>query len=373
MRIAGQQVELLARPEVVSASPQKESERVARARSAEVERLLDEEHRSTRREVTILILGGSGAGKSTLVKQMRIHYGGSYNLAERESFKSTILSNFVRATVSVIAALHEMGLQLSPENELRAQTIVTMGDSSNIPCSYKFDEVSAAMVWIFEEPVFKQAMSQISKFDLEDSAFYFLQSADRITSAGYLPTEEDILRCHEKTTSITETSIPIGRVVYKLCDAPSNSTIRSKRNKWNSYLQMVTALIFVIALSDYDQKLEDDQSVNRLDEAMELFESISTSPLLNKTHSILVFLNKMDIFEEKLPHSPLNAHFPDYTGENEANEAMNYFLKRFVKSANPEIYVHRTNLMETSNSVRVVPLAVEDTILRRNIKTIKSL
>ncbi|KAJ7457745.1 G-protein alpha subunit-domain-containing protein [Mycena latifolia] len=50
---------------------------------------------------------------------------------------------------------------------------------------------------------------------------------------------------------------------------------------------------------------------NRMQEALTLFDSICNSRWFVKT-SIILFLNKIDLFAEKLPRSPLGDYFPDY-------------------------------------------------------------
>lgn len=53
--------------------------------------------------------------------------------------------------------------------------------------------------------------------------------------------------------------------------------------------------------------------MNRMIESMKLFDSICNSKWFVDT-SIILFLNKKDLFEEKIRRSPLNACFPEYTG-----------------------------------------------------------
>ncbi len=90
---------------------------------------------------------------------------------------------------------------------------------------------------------------------------------------------------------------------------------RSERKKWIHCFENVTAIIFMAAISEYDQVLVEDEAVNRLDEALTLFDSICNSRWFVKT-SIILFLNKKDLFAEKLPRSPMGDYFKDYTGEN---------------------------------------------------------
>ena len=49
---------------------------------------------------------------------------------------------------------------------------------------------------------------------------------------------------------------------------------RSERKKWLPLLNNVTVIIFVVALLEYDQKLQEDLRMNRMVEAIELFKSV---------------------------------------------------------------------------------------------------
>ncbi len=53
---------------------------------------------------------------------------------------------------------------------------------------------------------------------------------------------------------------------------------------------------------------------NRMNESLKLFDSICNNKWFTDT-SIILFLNKKDIFEEKIKKSPLSICFPEYTGK----------------------------------------------------------
>ena len=52
---------------------------------------------------------------------------------------------------------------------------------------------------------------------------------------------------------------------------------------------------------------------NRMHESMKLFDSICNNKWFTDT-SIILFLNKKDLFAEKIKKSPLSICFPEYTG-----------------------------------------------------------
>lgn len=89
---------------------------------------------------------------------------------------------------------------------------------------------------------------------------------------------------------------------------------RSERKKWIHCFENVTTILFLVAISEYDQLLFEDETVNRMQEALTLFDSICNSRWFIKT-SIILFLNKIDRFREKLPISPMKNYFPDYEGK----------------------------------------------------------
>ena len=55
------------------------------------------------------------------------------------------------------------------------------------------------------------------------------------------------------------------------------------------------------------------QEVNRMLESLALFENIVSYPWFKKS-SIILFLNKKDLLEEKIMYSNLADYFPEYTG-----------------------------------------------------------
>jgi guanine nucleotide-binding protein G(i) subunit alpha len=90
---------------------------------------------------------------------------------------------------------------------------------------------------------------------------------------------------------------------------------RSERRKWIHCFEAVTAIIFFASLSEYDQKLSEEETTNRMSEALKLFKDIANyKSFVEKEVAIILFLNKKDLFEKKLQKVPLNVYFKDYTG-----------------------------------------------------------
>ncbi len=107
-------------------------------------------------------------------------------------------------------------------------------------------------------------------------------------------------------------------------------------------------------------------------EALDLFDEISNNVFFRKS-SIILFLNKRDLFEEKIKKYPIKnvPMFCDYSGpEGDYDAGVEYFLKKFKsrsKAQDREIYHHCTCATDTRN-VRIVFDACKDIILRENLK-----
>lgn len=100
-----------------------------------------------------------------------------------------------------------------------------------------------------------------------------------------------------------------------------------------------------------------------------LFDSICNSRWFVNT-SIILFLNKIDLFKEKLPLSPISKYFPDYTGGDDYDQACEYFLERFVslnQSDVKQVYTHFTCATDTTQ-IKFVMAAVNDIIIQGNLR-----
>ena len=100
-----------------------------------------------------------------------------------------------------------------------------------------------------------------------------------------------------------------------------------------------------------------------------LFESIANSQWFTKS-ALILFLNKMDLFTEKLAGSPIPKYFPDYVGDSsDIRIACKFFEDKFRglnRNPDKEIYVHFTNATDT-NLLKLTMASVQDMIIQRNL------
>jgi hypothetical protein len=118
-------------------------------------------------------------------------------------------------------------------------------------------------------------------------------------------------------------------------------------------------------------KLFEDQDVNRIHESLTLFDAICNNKFFSDT-SMILFLNKTDLFAQKISRIPLKNYFPEYTGaDGDAAEAKEYIKRLFLqqnKSDKKQIYCHFTCATDTRN-IRHVFDAVSDIVIEHNLRS----
>ncbi|KAK4054654.1 guanine nucleotide-binding protein subunit alpha [Microbotryomycetes sp. JL221] len=336
----------------------------AKDRNEAIETQLKKDRMMMRNEIKMLLLGAGESGKSTILKQMKLIHQGSYSDKERESYKEIIFSNTVQSMRVILDAMEMMGIQLATSSGARYQETI-MNQPHQIEGDYLDPEVTEAIMELWKDSGVRECFGRSREYQLNDSAQYYFDSIGRIGSRNYLPTDQDVLRSRVKTTGITETTFEIGELKYRMFDVGGQ---RSERKKWIHCFENVTAILFLVAISEYDQMLYEDESINRMQEALVLFDSICNSRWFVRT-SIILFLNKIDLFREKLPRSPISNFFPDYAGGSDLQAACDYFSSRFVglcQTPSKSIYTHFTCATDT-NQIKFVLSAVSDIVIQTNL------
>jgi len=331
----------------------------------EIEKQLKRDKRDARRELKLLLLGTGESGKSTFIKQMRIIHGVGYTDEDRRGFTKLVYQNIFMAMQSMINAMELLNIEFKlPDSRERAEVVKAV-DHETITT---FDEpFISAIRELWRDSGIQRCFERRNEYQLTDSTKYYMTDLDRIAVRDYLPTQQDILRVRAPTTGIVEYPFDLDSIIFRMVDVGGQ---RSERRKWIHCFENVTSIIFLVALSEYDQILFESDSENRMEESKALFRTIITYPWFQHS-SVILFLNKKDLLEEKIMTSHLVDYFPEYDGpQRDAIAAREFILRMFV-DLNPDaekiIYSHFTCATDTEN-IRFVFAAVKDTILQLNLK-----
>eukprot|EP00488_Nonionellina_sp_1-RS-2012_P004252 TRINITY_DN9519_c0_g1_i1.p1 TRINITY_DN9519_c0_g1~~TRINITY_DN9519_c0_g1_i1.p1 ORF type:complete len:199 (-),score=44.38 TRINITY_DN9519_c0_g1_i1:331-927(-) len=179
---------------------------------------------------------------------------------------------------------------------------------------------------LWKDQMILDSFEHRTNLGIVDSCPHFFNSIDRISKPDYQPTEDDILLVRTPTTGVVSSSFVVGKHKFMIFDVGGQ---RSERNKWIHCFDSVTAVLFVASLSCYDQALFELDYVNAMQEALNLFDEITNSRWFKRT-SLILFLNKADLFKIKIEKKDLRVCFPEYTGDNNFQEGVEFIRERFL-------------------------------------------
>uniref|UniRef100_A0A7I4YV97 Guanine nucleotide-binding protein subunit alpha n=1 Tax=Haemonchus contortus TaxID=6289 RepID=A0A7I4YV97_HAECO len=298
----------------------------------------------------------------------RILHSNGFTEEEINEKKAIVYNNVVSSMCTILKAMDNvLHIPLEDGEKEKEKAIVLRVQENGEESEPLTDEVSKAIQSLWSDPGVKKAFEMRSEYQLTDSAKYFLDSCSRISEAGYRPSEQDILYSRVATTGVVEVKFKIKELDFRVFDVGGQ---RSERRKWIHCFDNVESIIFITAISEYDQVLFEDETTNRMIESMQLFNSICNSTWFLATAMIL-FLNKKDLFMEKIKRVNITTAFPDYEGGQNYDEAVAFIKLKFAElNLNPDkktIYMHETCATDT-NQVQLVISSVIDTIIQKNLQ-----
>lgn len=297
------------------------------AKEREVSKSIDaeakQESTAMKKHQKLLLLGTGDAGKSTFSKQMGlIHNKGGLSDAYVDTFIPTLRDNALSGMQFLIKFFNENFPDKLPSGQAKQIQLVT--EATDLT-----PEIATAIVEIWKNEEF-QALTQANADDAQiqggtSGIKYYFENAPRFAQANYRPTKDDMLKGRRKTTGIVETQFTVGQNTFTMVDVGGQ---RSERKKWLHCFGSVSCVIFLTAINEYDMVLEEDSKTNRLVESLKLWKALTSSQFFKKTPFVL-FLNKSDLFAEKIKVSPMSAIFSDFNTfvQDPANSQLDQFEK----------------------------------------------
>jgi len=201
---------------------------------------------------------------------------------------------------------------------------------------------------LWEDAGIQKTFQRANEFQLPSSWLYWIENLNRISDLTYIPTPQDLFHIRTPTTGISETNFKIDDIPIRMVDVGGQ---RSERKKWIHCFEDVTGIIFIIAINEYNMLLLEDENVNRMHESLNLFKDICNEKWL-KNIPLIVFLNKSDLFKEKIKKVDLKVCFPEYEGGCDYDKAIEFIVGKLFsfrgKDQRP-FYYHVTCATDTKN------------------------
>ncbi|KAF2071505.1 hypothetical protein CYY_007183 [Polysphondylium violaceum] len=329
--------------------------------SKTIEKDLALDRKQAEKEIKLLLLGAGDSGKSTIAKQMRLIHSKGFDDKEIGQFKEIMHSNVLSCIQLLIRNTSRYGVEVDASLKDKVEYYSEI-NPFELPLT---PQIGVEIDTIWKDSAIQTAFLKSSEFNLPEVAGYCLKNIERIASENYVPTQEDILKCRQRTTGMKETEFTVDSINFKLLDVGGQ---KNERRKWIHYFEDVKTIIFCVALGDYDMNLVEDEEQNRMHDSLKLWTEIINNPFFKMTTFVL-FLNKNDLFREKILKAPLSNVFPDYQGGFNYEKGLEFIRNKYFSAvpAGRTVVAHVTTATDTEN-INVVFDAVRRNIMNTMLK-----
>lgn len=300
----------------------------AATRSFAIDRALQQDATTLRRETKLVMMGNVNSGKELVMQQMKVLYAdGYYPLEDRKPYRFAVRSTIRLLIHSIIDLLKDTGINLP--RELNPEFAILLHEVETVDMHRITPEAVQAVERIWSCPEFAAVFIQNFEIDFPQYAPYFARELQRMAAADYIPSEADIIRLNQSTGGVKELRFNWDELDVHLFNI-NGFVPEHFRKRWFHQLEGATSLVYTVDVSIYDRPYLGQPTESQLLDDFASFESWAASEKFADS-SIILLLNNFTRFREKLRYSPLQTFFPDYVPSETDSEtsARQYILRRF--------------------------------------------
>jgi guanine nucleotide-binding protein G(i) subunit alpha len=311
-------------------APTEEDYEIAAAniRSDAIDRVLQQDATTLRRETKLVMVGNRNSGKELIMHQMKVLYAdGDFPVEERKPYHYAVRYTVRLLMHSIIDLLKDTGIRLS--SELNQHFAILLHEVETVAMPNITPEAVKAVQVIWSCSDFSTLYVQNFEIDFPQYAPYFAQEIERIASENFIPSEADIMRLNQTLGGIRELRFGWDELNVHLFNINSYVPAHIQR-RWYHQLEGATSLVYTVDVSRYDQPYYGQSAESLLLDDFANFEAWAASKRFANS-SIILLLNNFSRFRQKLPFSPLETFFSDYVPSEVDPEtsARQYILRRF--------------------------------------------
>jgi len=210
---------------------------------------------------------------------------------------------------------------------------------------------------------------------------YFWDSLERIADANYSPNDEDIVRARMRTSGSNSTAVFMDRNYFEFYDVGGQ---KPERAKWETVISENTfsTLLYFVACDEFDVRDDEkDFDKTKMEISRLIFNEIVNSNVVGDNIPIILFLNREDIFEQRIKtekgFASFKDTFPEYDGPNDKVKGMEYIRSFFCavvkeNSRKAPIKCHYTCALDRDGLV-VVWRTIREFLLKEALKSMNLL
>uniref|UniRef100_A0A2P2I7K2 G-protein subunit alpha 1 n=1 Tax=Hirondellea gigas TaxID=1518452 RepID=A0A2P2I7K2_9CRUS len=276
----------------------------------------------------LLLLGSGESGKSTFFKRMLMRYGKGYTETQRIAYIDAIHEN----TIDSMQTLIYESKNSTDEYCLIDETCDEAAEhvEKQYPDARLTKPIATSIHKLWGDEGIQTTYENRAEFQVPDGAAYFFEDVHRIARRGYIPSQQDILRCRERTIGIQKEVLHLEsdgmNAEFDIYDVGGQ---RGERNKWVQVFRDVHAVLFLVAISEFDMELFEDNVTNRLQDSIDVFKMVSNSKHFADVPIVLLF-NKIDLFIEKL-EGGVKFEYDGYDGPQDYDSITGFIQELFER------------------------------------------
>eukprot|EP01083_Nonionella_stella_P040207 109261_1 len=310
----------------------------------------------------VVLLGPSDSGKTTIIKQLqKIHE--TYDDANSQNVVAEIRDGIIENMKVLCEQSIVLNDDYNEESSVHRSVEYLRDEILALETPYHLGRDNVYKIkQLWHDEGIQHTLRKSNYFQIPDNAVYFMNKIDEVAADSYEASFEDYVQFHRRSTGYTPhkfTSYVDGYGEY-VFEIPDVGGTRSERRKWWNQRVIsddVSAIVFVVPLSDYDKVLYEDDRTNRLVDAISLFTKTMIKGKFFQKQSVIVLFNKYDLFEEKIKKIPITHAFPTFPNAinaNNADDVMKFVAGQFVS-------VFNDNGITMTNPLRILRTCAVDT------------
>ncbi|KAI6655942.1 guanine nucleotide-binding protein (G protein), subunit alpha [Oopsacas minuta] len=345
----------------------------ASQQSRKIDKFITDDLKRTKSELRVLLLGTGESGKTTVIKQMRINYGDGFDQESRAKLRPNIYRNIYNAVHYIINGMDTLGLKYAKSSITDREIDSLLEVDLNAIRDQISDRHKILIKKFLADSNVKTCIQQHEKIHMTKSAVDFLDKIDEIFNPDYIPSIQDILLERTPSTGIKEYMFGLkhggNKYNFRMMDVGGQ---KNERRKWIHAFERVNAVIFLTAISEYDQELEEEPGSNRLSGSADLFQQVANLEWFPaRDTSLILFLNKIDLFDVKMKTISFKKYFPSYTGRDLNPDSVKSYIQQLFFSQAPKrnIVSHYTCAIDTKQIKKIFE-AVKANLIERHLNII---
>ncbi|XP_053552677.1 guanine nucleotide-binding protein G(i) subunit alpha-3-like [Bombina bombina] len=324
--------------------------KAATERSQMIDKYLLEDAWRVRNKVNMMVVGSDESGKSTLMKQIKILFDGGYSEGELKRYRAAVHCDIIRYICHIVRAMDRLGITFGD--------VARADDARQLPMFARgavTEELAGVIQRLWDDEGVQACFSRSHEYQLSNSASYFLNNLGRMCQSDYIPTQQDMLWTKANINTILE-YFPYRDWYFTIVDMQNRWLIRKIDITFN-------VILFSTSLCDYDGELSPGENYMHFN--IQLLRNICRNRWMQTAQVVLLFLNKKDLFEQKISQTPLTICFPEYRGSNTYEEAAAFIQEQFESQCGPErrVFTQFTCATDTK-SINIAFNAAADFILQ---------